>query len=50
MVQNARNLAEQRPDVLGTVWDLNVQQLLHGQREALLVGHHGYVVETVKVG
>jgi hypothetical protein len=50
MVQDPGDFAEQGPDVFGTVGDLNVQQLLHSKREALLVGHHRNVVESVEVG
>lgn len=50
MVQNPGNLAKQSTDVLGTDRDVNVQQLLNSEREALLVGHHRDVVETVEVG
>ena len=49
MVQNPGNLAEQGTDVLGANGDVDVQQLLNSEREALLVGHHGDVVETVEV-
>ena len=50
MVQDPRDLAEQRADPLGALGDLDVEQLLDGEREALLVGHHGDVVEAVEVG
>lgn len=50
MVQNTGDLAEQSTDPLGTLGDLDVQQLLDGQGEALLVGHHGDIVQTVEVG
>src|SRR5690349_20956047 len=50
MVQDPGNLAEHGTDVLGADGDVDVQQLLDSEREALLVGHHGDVVETVKVG
>ena len=50
MVQNASDFAKHGPDVLGTNRDINVKQLLDSQREALLVGHHGDIVETVEVG
>jgi DNA-directed RNA polymerase I and III subunit RPAC1 len=49
VVQDARDLAKQRPDPLGALRDVDVEQLLDGQREALLVGHHADVVEAVKV-
>ena len=29
--------------------DVNVQQFLHGKRVALLVAHHGHVVQPVEV-
>jgi hypothetical protein len=50
VVQNARNLTKQGTDELGTLRDLDVQELLDGQGETLLIGHHGDVVETVEVG
>ena len=37
-------------DPLCAGWGLDVEQLLHGQRVGLLVTHHGYVVQPVKVG
>lgn len=50
MVQNTGNFTKQGSDVFGTDRDVNVQQLLDSQREALLVGHHRDVVETIEVG
>ena len=50
MVQNTGNLAKQGANPLGTVGNLNVQQLLDGQGKALLVCHHGDVIQTVEVG
>lgn len=50
MVQNPGNLSKQRTNKLGPVRKLNVQQLLHTQSKALLVCHHGHIVQTVKVG
>ena len=50
VVQDAGDLAKESTDVLGTDGDVDVQQLLNGEREALLVGHHGDIVETVEVG
>lgn len=49
MVQDPGNLAKQGSDPLCSLGDLNVQQLLDGQGVDLLVGHHGHIVETVKV-
>lgn len=49
MVEDAGQFAEQGADVLGAVGDLDVEQLLDSKGKALLVGHHGDVVETVKV-
>jgi hypothetical protein len=40
VVKDTGNLAEQCPNPLGTIGDLNVQQLLNGKGKALLVGHH----------
>lgn len=50
MVQDTGDLAEQGTNVLGTIRDLNVQQLLNSEGVALLVGHHGDVVQSVEVG
>ena len=50
MVQDTGDLAKQSADPLGTLGNLNVQQLLNSQGEALLVGHHGNIVQTIKVG
>lgn len=49
MVQDTCDLTEQRPDVLGALRDLDVQQLLDGQGKALLVRHHGNVIQSVEV-
>lgn len=49
MVQDTGQLAEQGPDELGTLGNLNVQQLLNSKRETLLIGHHGDVIKTVEV-
>jgi hypothetical protein len=49
VVQNSSDLAEQGSNPLGTVRHLNVEELLHGKSEALFVGHHRNVVETVEV-
>lgn len=50
MVENTGNLSKQCSNPLGTLRNLDVQELLDGEGKALLVGHHGDVVETVKVG
>lgn len=49
MVQDTGNFAKEGSDVLGTVGDLNVQKLLDSKSKALLVCHHGDIVQTVKV-
>lgn len=49
MVQDTSNLAKQGADVLGAVRNLDIEELLDSKSKALLVGHHGDVVETVKV-
>jgi len=49
MVQDAGDFTEQGTDVLGANWNVDVKQLLDSQREALLVGHHRDIVESVKV-
>ena len=50
MVKNTSDLAKEGSNKLGSLRNLNVEQLLDSQREALLVGHHGDIVESVKVG
>eukprot|EP00053_Salpingoeca_punica_P008372 m.75267 g.75267 ORF g.75267 m.75267 type:complete len:437 (+) comp14572_c0_seq1:246-1556(+) len=50
VVEQAGDLGEESADVLGAERDLDVEQFLHGERVGLLVGHHGDVVQTVKVG
>lgn len=50
MVQDAGNFTKQSADVLGSFGNLNVEKLLDSEGEALLVCHHGNVVEAVKVG
>lgn len=50
VVFDTGDFAKQGTDVLCSLGDLDVEQLLDGQREALLVGHHRDVVQTVKVG
>lgn len=49
MVQDTGDFAEQGTDPLGALGNLDVQQLLNSQGEALLVGHHGNIVQTVEV-
>jgi len=49
VVQNTRDFAKQRPNPLGPFWDLDVKEFFHSDGEALLVGHHGDVVQSVKV-
>jgi len=49
VVEDARDLAKQGADPLCALGDLNVEQLLDGERVALLVRHHGHVVESVEV-
>ena len=49
VVQDSSKLAEQGSNPLATLRNLNVEELLHGKSEALFVGHHGDVVETVEV-
>lgn len=49
MVQDTSDFAKEGSDVLGTIGDLNVQQLLDSKSKALLVCHHGDIVQTVKV-
>ena len=37
-------------DPFGPRRDVDVEQLLDGEAEALLVDHHGYIVQPVEVG
>ncbi len=37
------------PDVFGPEGDVDVEQLLHGQGEGLLIAHHAHVVQAVEV-
>jgi hypothetical protein len=50
MIEDAGDFTEHGTNPLRSVGDLNVEQLLHRQRETLLVGHHRDVVEPVEVG
>ena len=36
-------------DVLGTLWDVDPEEFLDGERVALLIGHHRDVVQAIKV-
>jgi len=49
VVQDARDLIEQRADVLRTDRCLDAEQLLDGAHVAVLVAHHGHVVQPVHV-
>lgn len=49
MVQDTGDFAKEGSDVLGAVGDLNVQKLLDSKSKALLVCHHGDIVQTVEV-
>jgi hypothetical protein len=49
MVQNTGDLAEQGTDPLRTLRHLNIEKLLHGERETLLVRHHTDIVQAVEV-
>lgn len=49
MVEDASNFAKHGTDVLGTLRNLNIQQLLNRKREALLVGHHGDIIQSIEV-
>ncbi|WPK23943.1 hypothetical protein PUMCH_001193 [Australozyma saopauloensis] len=50
VVQHTGDLTKQGTDILGSQRNLNIKKLLHSKREHQLVGHHGDVVQTVKVG
>ena len=49
MVEDTSNFTKHGTDVLGSVGDFNVEELLNSEGETLLVGHHGDVVEAVEV-
>jgi len=49
VVQHSGDFTEKRTNPLCSLWYLDVQELLNSQTEALLVGHHRDVVQTVKV-
>lgn len=49
MVKDTGDLSKQGSDELGSVGNLNVEELLDSKRETLLVGHHGDVVKSVEV-
>lgn len=49
VVEDTGNLAKHGTDPLGTLRDLNVEELLDGTGVAELVGHHRDIVESVKV-
>src|SRR5690606_19628715 len=49
VVQNARDLVEHHPDILGAQRDLDTQQLLDGHDIGVLIAHHRHVVETIHV-
>jgi len=49
MVEDAGNLQEHNADDGGASGDLKVQQLFHRHGVTVLRGHHGDVVEAVKV-
>lgn len=49
MVQDSGDFAKESSDVLGTIGDLNVEKLLDSKSKALLVCHHGDIVQTVEV-
>ena len=49
VVQDARDLVEQRADVLRALRHLDAEQLLDGAHIAVLVAHHGHIVQTVHV-
>ena len=49
MIQDARDLIEHDADVLGAQRRRHLQQLLHGQHVAVLVAHHGDVIQPVHI-
>lgn len=49
MVEDSSDLSKQCPDPLGSLGDLDVEQLLCRQGKALLVRHHGHIVQAVEV-
>ena len=49
VVQNARDFGEHGANVLGTQRHVDVAQLLHRQRVALLIHHHRAVVKPIEI-
>ncbi len=49
MIEDARDLVEQGTDPLGALRRLDAEQLLDGTHIAVLVTHHGHVIEPVHV-
>ena len=50
VVEDTSQLGKKDPYVLGPQWDVNIEELLYGQGETLLVTHHRDVVKTVEIG
>lgn len=49
VVEDAGQFAEERSNPLGTIGNVDVEELLDGEGEALLVGHHGDVIQPVEI-
>ena len=49
VVEDARYLVEHDADVLRPLWRCNTEQLLDREHIAVLVAHHGYIVEPVHI-
>jgi hypothetical protein len=49
MIQNSGDFSKHGPNPLRPLRDFNVQKLLDSHGEALLVGHHADIVQTVEI-
>eukprot|EP00982_Pelagococcus_subviridis_P005441 29642-Pelagococcus_subviridis.AAC.19 len=49
VVKHAGNLTKEYADVLGPKRDRTLEELLHRQGVPVFLGHHGHVVQAVKV-
>jgi len=50
VIENSGDLTKDHPNVLGPNRWLRINQLLHGQRVGMLLGHHGNIVQAVEIG
>lgn len=50
MALHPGDLCKHRPDILGPLRDINLQQFLHSEGEALFLRHGSPIIKSVKVG